>query len=58
MESDQAWESCSIVLLDFMKVSGKTIIGMAEVWKGTATETGTRANLRITNHMGKASTRG
>ena len=58
MESDQVWELCSIALLDFMKASGKTIIGMVEAWKGTVMETDTRGNLRTTSHMARASTHG
>jgi hypothetical protein len=58
MESDRAWELCSIALLDFMKASGKTIIGMAEEWKGTAMEIGTRGSSRTTSHMARASTHG
>lgn len=58
MESDRAWELCSIALLDFMKVSGKMIIGMAEVWKGTAMEIGMRENLRTTSRMARVSTHG
>ena len=58
MENDRVWELFSIALLDFMKGSGKMIIGMAEVWKGTVMEIGTRGNSRTTSHMARVSTHG
>jgi hypothetical protein len=40
-------------LLESMRVNGWMIIGMEEVWRDIVTQTNTKENLKITNHMAK-----